>query len=74
MYNILSNIKLCNIYFIIESLKGKRVIITGASAGIGEQLAYQFAHFGAHVFVTSRRESVLKEVSLFVANNIIVVK
>lgn len=45
-----------------ESVRGKRVIVTGASTGIGEQLAYQFARHGADVIVTARREAVLKEV------------
>ncbi|XP_063274340.1 11-beta-hydroxysteroid dehydrogenase 1-like isoform X2 [Prinia subflava] len=35
-----------------EMLRGKRVIVTGASTGIGEQLAYHLARMGAHVLVT----------------------
>lgn len=44
-------------------LKGKKVVITGASTGIGEQIAYQFAKFGADVFITSRRDNVLQQVT-----------
>ncbi|XP_050396363.1 hydroxysteroid 11-beta-dehydrogenase 1-like protein [Patella vulgata] len=45
-----------------DNLKGKRVLITGASAGIGEQIAYHYAAFGAKLMITSRRENVLQEV------------
>ncbi|KAH3868001.1 hydroxysteroid 11-beta-dehydrogenase 1-like protein [Dreissena polymorpha] len=45
-----------------DSLKGKRVLVTGASTGIGEQLAYHYARLGASVVVTARREDKLKEV------------
>lgn len=45
-----------------ETVKGKRVLITGASTGIGEQLAYQYARHGAHIVITARREQQLNEV------------
>jgi len=45
-----------------ELVRGKRVLITGASTGIGEQLAYQYARHGASVFITARRENLLQEV------------
>ncbi|XP_071942567.1 hydroxysteroid 11-beta-dehydrogenase 1-like protein [Antedon mediterranea] len=45
-----------------ESVKGKRVVITGASTGIGEQIAYHYARFGAKIIVTARREAVLQKV------------
>ena len=48
---------------LLESLVGKNVVITGASSGIGEQLAYRYAQLGANVFITARREHILKEVS-----------
>ncbi|XP_035202782.1 corticosteroid 11-beta-dehydrogenase isozyme 1 isoform X2 [Oxyura jamaicensis] len=45
-----------------EMLKGKRVIVTGASTGIGEQMAYHLARMGAHVLVTARTEAKLQKV------------
>lgn len=45
-----------------DALKGKRVVVTGSSTGIGEQIAYHYARMGAHVMVTSRRENTLKQV------------
>ena len=48
--------------YIVESVTGKNVVITGASTGIGEQLAYQYARLGANVVITARREQRLKEV------------
>ncbi|KAI5621489.1 short-chain dehydrogenase/reductase 10 precursor [Silurus asotus] len=48
--------------FTEESLKGRRVLVTGASTGIGEQVAYHYARMGAQIVITARREHVLKEV------------
>ncbi|XP_033112385.1 hydroxysteroid 11-beta-dehydrogenase 1-like protein [Anneissia japonica] len=45
-----------------ETIKGKRVLITGASSGIGEAVAYKFCSMGAKVLVTARRESRLQQV------------
>ena len=45
-----------------DSIKGRNVVITGGSAGLGEQLAYQYAKLGANVFITARREAQLKQV------------
>lgn len=45
-----------------ESLRGKKVVICGASTGIGEELAYQYAKFGAQVLLVARREAVLRKV------------
>lgn len=45
-----------------DVLKGKRVLVTGSSTGIGEQIAYHYARMGANVMVTSRRENTLKQV------------
>lgn len=45
-----------------DSVKGKRVFITGASTGIGEQLAYHYARLGADIVITARRENRLKQV------------
>ncbi|KAM3619288.1 uncharacterized protein V6R79_005510 [Siganus canaliculatus] len=49
--------------FNAESLKGARVIVTGASTGIGEQMAYHYASFGAQIVITARREKVLQQVA-----------
>lgn len=46
-----------------ESLRGARVLVTGASTGIGEQMAYHYARFGAQIVITARREKVLQQVS-----------
>ncbi|MED6232213.1 hypothetical protein ATANTOWER_024601 [Ataeniobius toweri] len=46
-----------------ESLKGSRVLVTGASTGIGEQMAYHYARFGAQIVITARREKVLQQVT-----------
>lgn len=43
-------------------LQGKKVIVTGASKGIGEQMAYHLAKMGAHVVVTARSKETLKKV------------
>ena len=45
-----------------ESLRGKKVVICGASAGIGEELAYQYAKFGAQLLLVARRETELQKV------------
>ncbi|NWW58542.1 DHI1L protein, partial [Ifrita kowaldi] len=45
-----------------ESLSGARVLVTGASAGIGEQIVYHYARFGAEIVLTARREAVLQKV------------
>lgn len=45
-----------------EMLKGKKVIVTGASMGIGKEVAYHLAKMGAHVVVTARSEEALKKV------------
>lgn len=45
-----------------EMLRGKRVIVTGASKGIGEEIAYHLAKMGAHVVVTARSKETLQKV------------
>ncbi|XP_017515211.3 11-beta-hydroxysteroid dehydrogenase 1 isoform X1 [Manis javanica] len=45
-----------------EMLQGKKVIVTGASKGIGEAMAYQLAKMGAHLMVTARSKETLKKV------------
>lgn len=45
----------------MSNLKGKTVIITGASAGFGRGTAYAFAKEGANLVLTARREERLQE-------------
>ncbi|KAK7889639.1 hypothetical protein WMY93_025199 [Mugilogobius chulae] len=45
-----------------ESLRGARVLVTGASTGIGEQMAYHYARFGAQIVITGRKEKMLQQV------------
>ncbi|GMH31496.1 hypothetical protein Nepgr_033339 [Nepenthes gracilis] len=46
-----------------EDLVGKVVIITGASSGIGEHIAYEYARRGARLALAARRENRLQEVA-----------
>jgi len=46
-----------------ENIKGKRVIVTGASSGIGRATAELFFKEGATVVLAGRRESALAEVA-----------
>ncbi len=45
------------------SLKGKTAIITGASKGIGEAIAYFFGKAGAKVVISSRKQDAVEEVA-----------
>ncbi|MBJ7470852.1 MAG: SDR family NAD(P)-dependent oxidoreductase, partial [Solirubrobacteraceae bacterium] len=45
-----------------EAVAGKTVVVTGASSGIGEATAMQFAAAGAHVLLVARREDELARV------------
>lgn len=45
------------------SLENKTVLITGASAGIGESCAQLFAEAGANLILTARRGERLKKMS-----------
>ncbi|KAL9957815.1 hypothetical protein ACROYT_G034763 [Oculina patagonica] len=45
-----------------ETVRGKKVVICGASTGIGEELAYQYSKLGAQLLLVARREEVLKKV------------
>src|ERR1700691_5541261 len=44
-------------------LQGKRVLITGASRGIGEALAHRFAGAGAKVALVARSQNALRSVA-----------
>ncbi|KAF7135408.1 hypothetical protein RHSIM_Rhsim08G0192200 [Rhododendron simsii] len=46
-----------------ENVSGKVVLITGASSGIGEHLAYEYAKGGACLVLVARREKQLQEVA-----------
>ncbi|KAL5795313.1 hypothetical protein ACOSQ2_000133 [Xanthoceras sorbifolium] len=46
-----------------ENVSGKVVLITGASSGIGEYVAYEYAKRGACLALVSRRESRLQAVA-----------
>lgn len=42
-----------------NAIEGKTILITGASSGIGEQVAYLLAHFDVHLILVARREEKL---------------
>ncbi|WP_257169153.1 SDR family oxidoreductase [Bradyrhizobium sp. SRS-191] len=48
---------------LMRDLKGKRVVITGASSGIGRATALALAREGASLVLAARREDVLKDVA-----------
>ncbi|MQY03541.1 SDR family NAD(P)-dependent oxidoreductase [Actinomadura macrotermitis] len=45
------------------SLRGRRIVLTGASSGIGRALAVALARRGAELAVTARREPLLRELA-----------
>lgn len=45
----------------IEQLRNRRVIITGASRGIGEELAYEYSRFNCRVILAARSIDILRD-------------
>ncbi|MED6121635.1 hypothetical protein PIB30_032072 [Stylosanthes scabra] len=50
-------------WLVSENVAGKVVHITGASSGIGEYLAYEYAKRGARLALSARREASLRQVA-----------
>ncbi|CAK8675874.1 unnamed protein product [Clavelina lepadiformis] len=46
----------------LDEVRGKRILITGASQNIGMELAYKYSKLGAKIVITARREKQLQEV------------
>ena len=44
-------------------VRGQRVLVCGASGGLGEQMAYQYAKLGARLVLVARREAELEKVA-----------
>ena len=53
----------------MKNLEGKVVIVTGATSGIGEMAALQFASSGARVVVAARREDKEQKVVADIKND-----
>ena len=53
----------------LEKFKGKKVVLTGASAGIGEALAKQLIQLGAEVCLVARREELLLKLQVIFDND-----
>lgn len=52
----------------MNRLKGKSIIITGATSGIGKAAAYQFAELEANLLITGRRKEKLVEIQKEIEN------
>lgn len=50
------------------NLSGKNILITGASTGIGYELAKQLAHYRCNLLLTARRKELLDELALILKN------
>ena len=48
-----------------RDLQGKRILVTGASSGIGRALVEQLAPLGAKLVLASRSEGKLKMLAIF---------
>ncbi|KAI3933236.1 hypothetical protein MKW92_016226 [Papaver armeniacum] len=49
--------------FFMENMRGKVVLVTGASSGIGEQIVYEYARRQARLVIVARRKILLDEVA-----------
>ena len=49
--------------FDASRVHAQRVLICGASGGLGEQMAYRYAELGASLVLVARRESQLRKVA-----------
>lgn len=47
----------------MADLLGSRALVTGASSGIGTEIAFDLARRGANLILTARREERLQEVA-----------
>jgi short-subunit dehydrogenase len=52
----------------MAKITGKRVIVTGASSGIGKAIAFELARKGARLVLTSRRFDILEKVAQEIEN------
>jgi short-subunit dehydrogenase len=52
---------------ILDFYRGKSILITGSSSGIGEELAWQLAQLGARLTLTARRRELLDRLAQRVA-------
>ena len=57
----------------MPDLKGKTVLITGASRGIGEAAAREFAQLGANVALVARSADAIKKIAAEIGDNAIAV-
>ncbi|KAG0558653.1 hypothetical protein KC19_10G043700 [Ceratodon purpureus] len=50
-------------WLVHENVRGKVILITGSSSGIGEHMAYEYARRGARLVLVARREDQLRAVA-----------
>ena len=61
-YHSLNQLIALTMSFVLASLRGKVVWITGASSGIGEHLAYTLIRAGCKLVLSARRKGELERV------------
>ena len=61
LYAVYRNLPVYNRYSKVPKL-GERVVVLGASSGIGRSIARQYAERGARVCIVGRREALVNEV------------